>query len=134
MLEEELTHTKMDPSITEKLDKLREYWYNDDYSLKWVDDVEKNIRKGIVAQELSKNKAVIPIIEDARSRISTINKLLVYDEKMDIDTRKMLMREKSVHQFYLDRFDGRDLDQRLEAVGKVLDDEMEKIGLVSKTK
>lgn len=122
----------MDPELEKKLKALKDYWYNDDYSLKWVEAVEKGIRQAIVAADLSKNKAVMPIVEDARNRISTINKLLVYDEKMDTDTRKLLIREKAVHQFYLDRFDGRDIEQRFTAVGKVLDDEMENIGIIAK--
>ncbi len=118
----------MSIEIDSKLKKLKEYWYNDDWSLKWVEETEKAIRRLIVSEELSKNKGIIPIIEDARNRIETINKLLIYDEEMTIDTRKMLMREKMVHQFYLDRFDGRDLDKRFEMVGKVLDEELKKIG------
>ncbi len=118
-----------DPTIEAKLKALREYWYNDDYSLKWVDQVEKNIRRLVTAEELAQNKAVIAIVEDSRNRVATINKLLIYDEKMDTDTRKLLIREKAVHSFYLDRFDGKDLDTRMDEVAKSLDSELENIGL-----
>lgn len=134
MLVAQQADSKMDPKLEAKLKALKEYWYNDDYSLKWVDAVETKIRQAIVASELSQHKAVVPIIEDARNRISSINKLLVYDEKMDTDTRKLLIREKAVHQFYLDRFDGRDLDKRFDAVGRILDQEMENIGIGKKGK
>ena len=116
-----------DPKIESKLKALKDYWYNDDYSLKWVEEVEKSIRRLVVAGKLSTNKAIVPILDDARNRISAINKLLVYDEKMETETRKLLIREKAVHQFYLDRFDGRNLDERFDQVGKVLDEELNKI-------
>lgn len=118
-----------DPKIDAKIKALREYWYNDDYSLKWVDDVEKNIKRLVTVEELSKNKAVVAIIEDSSNRVNTINKLLVYDEKMDTEVRKLLIREKAVHNFYLDRFSGKDLNQRMDEVVKSLDNEMESIGI-----
>ena len=89
--------------------------------------VERKIRQMIATEDLASNKAIVPIVEDARNRISTINKLLVYDEKMESEIRKLLIREKAVHQFYLDRFDGRDIEARFEMVGKVLDDELASI-------
>lgn len=114
-----------DLKIEEKLKKLKDYWYNDDYSLKWVKNVEKKIRDLVVKEALSENKAVIPIVSDAKSRISAINKLLVYDVEMLTEVRKMLIRERDVHQFWLNRFDGSNMEQQLERVGKLLDEELE---------
>ena len=124
----------MDPKIIEKLKKLKDYWYNDDYSLKWVEDTEKLIHRMVAQSELAKHKAVLPIINDARNRISAINKLLIYDVEMPTEVRKMLIRERDVHQFWLDRFDGSNLEKRLEVVGQVLDQELESVGISSKKK
>lgn len=117
----------MDPNVRAKLDQLKEYWYNEDYSLKWVEEVENSLRRLIATEELSKNKAVIPIIEDAKNRISAVNKLLIYDVDMPTDVRQKLIRERDVHQFWLDRFDGRDIDKRFDLVNKILDEEIVKI-------
>lgn len=116
------------PEIEAKLKKLKDYWYNDDYSLKWVADVEKKIRQMVASQDIAKLPTIKLITDDAKNRISTINKLLIYDEKMETEVRKMLIREKAVHQFYLDRFDGQKLDQRFDRVASVLDEELSNIG------
>lgn len=119
----------MDANTISKLQKLREYYYDDDYSLKWIDDVEKNIRKLVVQEDLSTNKAVVAIIDDAMARINTINQFLQMDENLTTEDRSKLYRERNVHQFYLDRFVGRDIEKRFETTGKVLDQELERIGV-----
>lgn len=124
----------MDPKILEKLKKLKDYWYNDDYSLKWVEETEKAIHRIVAQSELAKHKAVIPICIDARNRISAINKLLIYDVEMTTEIRKMLIRERDVHQFWLDRFDGSSLEKRMEMVGQTLDAEIEAVGISPKKK
>ena len=116
-----------DPKIEEKIKKLKEYWYDDDYSLRFVDEIEKKINRLVVAEELAQNKAIIAIVEDAKKRISVINLLLTIKEDMTTDERKLLIREKKVHQFYLDRFDGKDLDKKFEQVDTLLDAELKKI-------
>lgn len=117
----------MDPKLTEKLKKLKDYWYNDDYSLKWVEDTEKAIHRIVAAEKLAENKAVVPIIADANNRISAINKLLIYDTEMTIDVRKMLIRERDVHQFWLDRFSGGNIEARLAVVENLIDEELSKV-------
>ena len=117
----------MDADTQAKLKTLREYYYDDDYSLKWVAETEKKIRSLVVQQELMKNSSVVAIVEDARSRVNTINKLLTYDETLSQEDRNKLFRERNVHQFYLDRFEGRDIDKRFESINTVLDEELAKI-------
>jgi len=117
------------PDIEAKLKKLKDYWYNDDFSLKWVDKVEKDIRRMMASKDIAKLPVIKMITDDAKNRISTINKLLVFDENMTTEVRKMLIREKAVHQFYLDRFDGTKLEDRMNRVTSVLDEELTKVGL-----
>lgn len=116
-----------DPKIQEKIKQLKNYWYDDDYSLKFIEAIETKIRNLITAEELGQNKAVMAIVDDAVKRISTINKLLIYKEDMTDEERKMLFHEKKVHQFYLDRFDSRNLGEKFEQVEKMLDEEIKKI-------
>lgn len=117
----------MSLQLQEKLKKLREYYYDDDYSLKWIEETEKKIRRLVVNDALKENQSVIEIINDAKARINTINKLLVYKEDITVEERNKLYRERDVHQFYLDRFEGRNLDDRFEQIEKVLDEEISKI-------
>lgn len=117
----------MDANTLAKLQTLREYYYDDDYSLKWVEAVEKNIRQMVVTSDLMENKAVIAIVDDARKRIDTVNKLLIMDEQLTTEDRSKLYRERNVHQFYLDRFVGKDIDKRFEGINTVLDQEIERI-------
>jgi hypothetical protein len=117
----------MPPEIIQKITKLRKYWYDDDSSLKWVESVEKRLRNAIDAGELSKNKSVLPIIADANDRIKVINLLLVNDEKMTDDIRKLLLRERSVHKFWLNRFSAEHTDTKIETINSLLDEELKKI-------
>lgn len=120
----------MDPLVTEKLKQLREYYYDDDYSLKYIATVEKNIRTLVVQEELMQNKAVVAIVDDARGRIDTINKLLTMDEDLTTEARAKLYRERNVHQFYLDRFEGRDISKRFDGINGILDQELTRIGVI----
>ena len=117
----------MSPEIIAKLDKLRAYWYDDDYSLKWIESVEKKLRNAIDAGELAKNKSVLPIIKDANDRIKAINLLLVNDEKMPQDIRNLLLKERAVHKFWLSRFSAEHADTKIETINSLLDEELKKI-------
>lgn len=117
----------MDPEIQAKLKSLREYYYDDEYSLKWIADTEKNIRSLAVNEKLSENGSVQAIIEDATGRINTINQLLTYDETLTQEDRNKLYRERNVHQFYLDRFSGRDIEKRFSTISGIIDQEVERI-------
>lgn len=117
------------PNIQEKLKKLRAYWYDDNDSLKYVDSIENRIRKLIVAEDLSHNKAIIEIVAEAKSRVETIDKLLIYKDEMTEMERKKLLTEKMVHNFYLSRFDGSGLDEKFNNVEKLLDDQIQRLGV-----
>lgn len=118
----------MDPKIIEKLKQLRDYYYDDAFSLKWIEETEKKIRKLIAQDNLTKNKSVVAIIEDAKNRINTINQFLTMDENLTQEDRNRLYRERTVHQFYLDRFEGRDIEKRFESINSVLNEEVNRIG------
>lgn len=119
----------MPPEIRQKIKKLREYWFDDDYSLKWVDSVEKALRKVMVREKLSQNKAVLAILADVKDRLRVIDLMLVNDEEMTEDERRLLLREKKVHNFYLNRFDGSKVEEQFEKVGNILDEELKELGI-----
>lgn len=117
----------MDENTKAKLKQLREYYYDEGYSLKWIDATEKNIRRLVAQEGLADMPSVAAIIEDAKKRISTINQIISFDEDLTMEDRKKLIAERKAHQFYLNRFEGRDIDKQFELVHKILDEEIERI-------
>jgi hypothetical protein len=115
------------PNIEAKLQKLKDYWYDDNDSLKYVSNIETRIRKLIVAEDLSHNKAILEIVAEAKERVSAIDKFLIYKEEMTELERKKLLVEKMVHRFYLSRFDGSGLDEKFNNIEKMLDDQIERL-------
>lgn len=116
--------------IKEKIKKLKEYWLDDEGSLKWIDGVEKRLRAMVIKEKLVENKAIIDIVDDAKKKISAIDVLLRTDESLSDIERKLLFREKKVFNFFLDRLDGKDLDRQFERVGQLLDTELKSAGLM----
>jgi len=116
-----------DPKIKEKIDKLRNYWFNDQMSLKWVNEVEVAIRKILTKEELFKNKGIKAVVDDIEKKIRAIDTMLTYNAELTDKERGVLFAEKKVHSFYLNRFSGKNLDQQFDRVGKLLDEELEKI-------
>jgi len=120
----------MNPKIEEKLKKLREYWWDDDWSLKFVETVEKDIKRLSAMSDLANNKAMALILEDAKRRVSAINKMLTYDENMNDESRKLLFRERKIHELYLNRFESKSIEERIGLVESLLDKELEETGLI----
>lgn len=121
----------MPPELKEKIKKLKEYWFDDEMSLKWVDEVEKNLRKIIVKEELVKNRAAVAIVKDIKDKLRAIDTMLTLNEDLTETERKLLFREKKVHNFYLNRFEGKKVEQQFDMVGKLLDEEMKGAGLLA---
>lgn len=117
----------MDPKVIEKLKTLREYYYNDGYALRWIEETERNIRQLSAKEDIMKFEAIAAIVDDAKKRIQTINQLLTLDEAMVQADRDKLYRERAVHQFYVDRFEGRDIEKRFESINRLLDEEIGRI-------
>lgn len=114
----------MDPLLTEKLKRLRDYYWNDEGSLKQIDSYEKNVRKLVILEKLMENQSVIEIVKDAKNRVKTIDIILTTDKNLNETARLELFKEKEVHKFYLDRFDNVSIEQRMEAIYKVVDEEI----------
>ena len=116
--------------IKDKIKKLREYWIDDEESLKFVASVEKRLRNMVLKEKLAESKAINEIVDEARGRIKAIDTLILNDEEMSEMTRRLLFRDKKVYQFFIDRLDGKDLDQQYEKVGQLLDTELKGSGLL----
>lgn len=118
----------MDPRIEEKIKQLRNYYYDDIGSLKVVEAFEKKARTLILKDKLMENQSVILIVDEARKRVDTINILLQNDKTMTQENRIKLFAEKEAHQFYLDRFDNKEIEKRFEALEGALNRELDRIG------
>lgn len=113
--------------IQEKIKRLREYYYDDEMSLKVVDGIEQRLRQAITADKLAENKSVIGIVEEAERRVSMIDTLLITDEKMTQEVRAKLLTEKKVHRFYLERFDNKKKDEKYKSINEMLDQEIRRL-------
>lgn len=118
----------MDPRIAEKIKQLKDYYYDDEGSLKVVEAFEKQARTLILKDKLMENASVVFIVDEARKRVDTINLLLQTDKEMPQEIRAKLFTEKEVHKFYLDRFDNKEIEKRFESLGSSIDRELERIG------
>lgn len=117
----------MDPLFTAKITELRKYYYDDDSSLKWLEQQEKKIR-GLIAKEgLSANASVVAIIDDALHRITVISQMLSTDETLTAEQRSRLFTERNVHKFWLNRFDAKNIETHFESISNALDEELKRI-------
>ncbi len=109
-----------------KLKKLREIYILPE-DQKTIDEVEKKIRSRIAAANLAERPEVKLITEDAQRKIKEINILLAYDEELNSPTEEArvkrwgLFKERSIHQFYLDRFGIKNIEAELESIDQTLD-------------
>lgn len=117
----------MDVVIQEKLKKLRDYYYDDERSLKIIDGYEKHIRQNIVKDKLMENASVVSIVNEAKKRVALVDLLLKTDKTLTDIARIELFKEKEVHKFYIDRFDNVDIEKRMDAIHSVIDIELNKI-------
>ena len=108
--------------LQEKLKKLREK-YLDHEDQQTLDDIEKQLRKKILASKLRENDMVKVIIEDGLKRIDEIGYLLAQDEDLTSEQRSKLFQERKAHRFWLGRF-GYDAETFINSVGRYADEKL----------
>lgn len=116
-----------------KLNKLRElYKLPEDQRL--IDDTEKRIRD-LITQAVQQDKLlddpiIAAIIADTKKKVREINFLLTYNAEYNAPTedaqrlRYGLFRERSIHQFWLDRFGVKNIEEELESLNKFMDEKL----------
>lgn len=107
----------------EKLLKLKEK-YQDADSQKIISSWERSIRQNIAQSGLKDHQVVKQIIKDAEMKIEGINSLLQYDEALTDVERKALFKERSVHQFYLARFDDKHAKKQVEELDRLISEKL----------
>lgn len=109
--------------IQEKITKLRDI-YLEDYDQKQIDAIEKALRTKVAASKIADNDIAKELIKDAVSRIKDINFLLAYDRKLTEVEREGLFKERIVHQWWLDRFGVKNLDNLLKSLEEYVDEKL----------
>lgn len=92
-------------NIINKVEELRRI-YKDPVDQGTINELEKKLRESAEKAELYQNPVVGEFIADALKRVSDVSYLLVWDAKLDEETRKRLFVERDVHLFWLKRFNG----------------------------
>lgn len=110
----------MTQDLKENLTRAREMFLEPD-DQKMLDEMEKSIRRDIAQSGLRSDPLIGRIIEEAQNKVSAINTLLTYDEELTDLQRKSLFKERSVYQFWIDRFVGPDVSKKMESISKFLD-------------
>ena len=116
-----------------KLTKLREI-YNQPEDQRLIDDTEKRIRE-LIAQAVQQDQLlddpiVAAILTDSKKKVREINFLLAYNADLNAPTEEAqrlrygLFRERSIHQFYLDRFGVRNIEEELASLDKFMDSKL----------
>lgn len=110
----------MTQDLKENLARAREMFL-DPEDQKHLDDIEKKIRRDIAQSSLRSDPLIKRIIDEAQDKVSAINALLTYDEDLTDLQRRSLFKERSVYQFWIDRFVGPDVNKSMEQLSKFLD-------------
>lgn len=87
-----------------KLESLRRHYVDDIPSQRKLDEIEKRLRQAVVAEALAGSPAIKLIVQAGISEIRNINLVLLSPDKLEEGDRRLLVREREVHEFYLSRF------------------------------
>ena len=109
--------------IEEKVGKLRDVYLGEDNE-KMISDMEKALRTKIAAAKLQERAEVKAIIGDGIKRMKDINFLLAYDRTLTDVQREGLFKERIVHQFWLDRFGAKNVEQFIKSLDEYVDEKM----------
>ena len=116
----------MDITI-ENIKKLKEGLLDySDEAQKEILDWEKQYKRAALVSRLSENDAVKMIIERANRNIEQINTVLLNDEDLTTEDRKVLMRDRKRWQWFLGLFES--AHQTAAEVGKKINDELNSNG------
>lgn len=98
------------------IEKLRAAYFDDDASIRILDDRERDLRHAIEEAKAGDLPAIRRLIADAVSEIANANFLLCSDRKMSDAERAALFRMRDAHEFWLDRLAGKKAWKVIETV------------------
>lgn len=105
--------------IQDKLDIIRGLVL-DEQSIRTITETEKTLRRLVVQHSLKDNDAAIAIVAAINKKIEDITFLLQTDENMNAEDRKILFRERRLHQFYKARLSGDEAEQTFDFLDQTL--------------
>ena len=119
----------MTPDFETKLNKLRDI-YKKPEDQRFFDDTEKKIRDLISKADKMDDPIFLGMIADSKKKIREINVLLAYDAELNAPSEEAriqrygLFRERSIHQFYLERFGVKSIEVELESLERFMDEKL----------
>ena len=107
-----------------KIEAVRKKFTDEDSQI-IISESEKTIRRAIMQSKLAEQEPIILLIADIEAKINSINSVLQFDETISDAERNKLFAQRSVHQFYLDRFSPKTLEDKLNALSRFLDSRLQ---------
>lgn len=112
--------------VQSKLDTLRTLVL-DEESIRIISNTEKALRRLIVQSGLKDNDAAIAIVESINKKIADISFLIDSDENMTAEERKVLFRERRLHQFYKARLSGDQAEQTFDYLDSTISEKINQL-------
>ena len=119
----------MTTDFESKLGKLREI-YKQPEDQRLINDTERKIRDLISKADKMGDPIFLGMIADAKKKVREINFLLAYDAELNAPSEEArmkrygLFRERSIHQFYLERFGVKSIEVELESLDRFMDEKL----------
>ncbi len=115
------------PAQKEQIQKLRKE-YTDPEDLKFLDKMEKDLRKTILREGVYDLAVIKEIVKKVEQDIEGINFVLVHDEEIRDGARDILIAKKKVHEFYLERLTGKYDEKKIVSIENYLSTRIKTIG------
>lgn len=80
--------------------------------VKWEQDIIELLAKGKVIN----SPGMVQVLKEAESVCERINDKLQNDENLSVEKRLALIRERTVHEFYIERFNGNNIYRKLKEI------------------
>lgn len=117
----------MNQDVQRKLQDLRAI-YQDPVDQRAISEMERQLRVKIQEARLREVEPIPDIIEDAYNHIRQINFLLAFDEELlkpeKSEFRAALFKERSVHQFWLERLGAWDAERVISQIDSFVNERL----------
>ena len=91
-------------------------------ALDYFERQEQEILNLLEKHKITQSPGVLLTLEEARKEIESIEHILSKQLELSVEERRSLMRERDVHEFYIQRFSGENVYRKL----KVIEEEIER--------
>lgn len=106
-----------------KLKRLRNKFRSTEDRLK-IDSLEKTLRRKLITAKIGKIDEVKELIRITEKSIDDINVMLQWDPEITELERKVLMMERRVHLFWIDRLDPKKAREMVSQIEHIVDSKL----------